>query len=120
MKRAAFIIALLIAAPSAVAGPASAQGFGWPLVAQSPNSLSSGWRDQQNEARDAVRRGRHVSLGQVLQTLRRRTPGRQLDAGLEQRGGRTVYRVRWAADDGRRIDYLVDAETGAIVRAEGE
>jgi uncharacterized membrane protein YkoI len=116
MKRAAFLLALLLAAPTA----ASAHGFGWPMAQVGPNSLGAGWRDQQNEARDAVRRGRHVPLGQVLQTLRRRTPGRQLDAGLEQRGGRTVYRVRWAADDGRRIDYLVDAETGAIVRAEGE
>ena len=111
MTRAAFLIALLIATPAA----AQPWAFG-----ASPNSLSAGWRDQQNEARDAVRRGRHVPLGQVLQTLRRRTPGRQLDAGLEQQGGRTVYRVRWAADDGRRIDYLVDAESGAIVRAEGE
>ena len=119
MKRAAFLLALLIALPGAASAQGLADGlFSLPVL--SPNSLSAGWRDQQNEARDAVRRGRHVSLGQVLQTLRRRTPGRQLDAGLEQRGGRTVYRVRWAADDGRRIDYLVDAETGAVVRAEGE
>jgi uncharacterized membrane protein YkoI len=117
MRRAAFILALLTALP----GAASAQGrFGWPLEIAAPNSLSSGWRDQQYEARDAVRRGRHVPLGRVIDTLRRRTPGRQLDAGLEVRDGRTVYRVRWAAQDGRRIDYLVDAETGAVVRAEGE
>ena len=117
MRRAAFILALLTAVP----GAASAQGlFGWPVDFASPNSLSAGWRQQQDEARDAVRRGRHVPLPRVLETLRRRTPGRQLDAGLEVRDGRTVYRVRWVAVDGRRIDYLVDAESGAIVRAEGE
>ena len=114
MRRAAFLLALLTAIP----GAASAQGMLWPFA--SPNSLSAGWRDQQYEARDAVRRGQHVPLGRVLETLRRRTPGRQLDVGKEVRDGRWVYRVRWAANDGRRIDYLVDAETGAVVRAEGE
>ena len=78
------------------------------------------WQGQQDEARQAVREGRHVPLGQVLAAIRARTPGRQLDAGLE-RGpdGRPVYRVRWAGDNGRRIDYTVDAESGAILGAEG-
>jgi uncharacterized membrane protein YkoI len=117
MRRAAFILALLTALPTG----ASAQGlFGWPITIASPNSLSAGWRNQQYEARDAVQQGRHVPLERVLEGLRRRTPGRQLDAGIEVRDGRTVYRIRWAANDGRRIDYLVDARTGALVRAEGE
>jgi uncharacterized membrane protein YkoI len=30
-----------------------------------------------------------------------------------------VYRVRWATTDGRRIDYIVDAQTGVVLRAEG-
>jgi uncharacterized membrane protein YkoI len=59
-------------------------------------------------------------LNRVLSEIRRRTPGRQLDVGLEELDGRTVYRVRWAAADGRRIDYIVDAATGAILRTEGE
>ena len=114
MKRAALILALLTAFPAS----AAAQGFGMPGDALS-SSLGAAWRQQQNEARDAVRRGKHVPLPQVLDTLRRRTPGRILDSGIEEHGGRTMYRVRWAAADGRRIDYLVDAETGAIVRATG-
>ncbi|HEX8570465.1 MAG TPA: PepSY domain-containing protein [Caulobacteraceae bacterium] len=114
MKRAALILALLTAAPTG----AAAQGFGLPGDALA-SSLGAGWRQQQNEARDAVRRGQHVPLPQVLETLRRRTPGRILDSGIEEHGGRKMYRVRWAAADGRRIDYLVDAETGAVVRATG-
>ena len=114
MKRAVLILAILTAWPAA----ATAQSFVLPVV--SPNSLGAGWRQQQDEARDAVRRGQHVPLSRVVDMLRRRTPGRLLDTGLEQRGGRALYRVRWAAVDGRRIDYLVDAETGAIVRADGE
>ena len=115
MKRAALILALLTAVPTG----AAAQGIGLPGDVLS-SSLGAGWRQQQNEARDAVRRGKHVPLQQVLETLRRRTPGRILDSGIEYRGGRAFYRVRWAAEDGRRIDYLVDAETGAVVRATGE
>ncbi|HYE43017.1 MAG TPA: PepSY domain-containing protein, partial [Caulobacteraceae bacterium] len=32
--------------------------------------------------------------------------------------GRPQYRVRWQSNDGQRIDYIVDAETGAILRRE--
>jgi hypothetical protein len=78
------------------------------------------WRDQQNEVRQAVREGRHIPLGRAIDAVRQRSPGRELDAGLEPGpGGRTMYRVRWAASNGRRIDYLVDAATGAIVSTQG-
>ena len=50
-----------------------------------------------------------TSLGEVIGALERRSPGRQLDSGLEHMGGREVYRVRWLTQDGRRIvDSLVD------------
>ena len=117
MRRIAIILALMSASPA----PAAALQLSWPVQLSTPNSLGAGWRQQQDEARDAMRRGRHLPLGRVLEQLRRRTPGKQLDVGLEQqRDGRQVYRVRWAATDGRRIDYIVDAETGAVLRADGE
>jgi uncharacterized membrane protein YkoI len=115
--------AFLLAAPwLALALSAAA-----PAIAQPPqdtpprgDSLGADWREQQNEARQKVVEGRHVPLDRVIATIRARTPGRQLDTGLEQGpGGRTVYRVRWAAANGRRIDFLVDAQTGAIVGSEG-
>lgn len=84
------------------------------------NSLGEGWREQQDEARAGVSSGQYRPLGGVLSDLRRRQPGRQLDAGLEQgRDGRPVYRVRWAAQNGQRIDYIIDARTGAILAEEG-
>ncbi len=63
---------------------------------------------------------RMVSLEQVVGRIASRTPGRLLDAGTENRGGQIVYRVRWQANDGRRIDYIVDASTGSILSANGE
>ncbi len=83
------------------------------------DSLGAGWSPQQDEVRQGVRQRRYVPLGQAIESIRRRGPGRELDAGLEQFDGRPAYRVRWAAPDGRRIDYMVDAESGAILSADG-
>jgi uncharacterized membrane protein YkoI len=69
--------------------------------------------------RAGVRQGRYVGLAQVIGKIRQHTPGRQLDAGLEDWGGRAVYRVRWAAPGGRRTDYIVDAQSGAILHVDG-
>jgi uncharacterized membrane protein YkoI len=56
-----------------------------------------------------------ASLGFVIESIRRRSPGRQLDADVDFMDGRPVYRVRWLTVHGRRMDYLVDAETGVIL-----
>ena len=56
-----------------------------------------------------------ASLGWVIETIRRRSPGRQLDADVGYIDGRPVYRVRWLTEHGRRMDYLVDAATGVIL-----
>ncbi len=92
------------------------------LLAASPAARAQGGMSaaQQDEVRAAVREGRHVPLAPVLEQIRRRQPGRQLDTGLEREpDGRPVYRVRWAGEHGRRVDYIVDAQTGAILRTEG-
>jgi hypothetical protein len=73
------------------------------------------WRDQQEFLRQGVRQGQLAPLGRVISAIRQHTPGRQLDAGLEYQGSRLVYRVRWMTENGRRVDYIVDAATGAIV-----
>jgi len=92
----------LVAAPAAFAGQ--------------PDSLGADWRRQQGEARAKVKAGSVMPLERVVAEIRRRQPGRLLDAGLEtDPDGRTVYRVRWAAADGRRVDFRVDATSGAVL-----
>jgi opacity protein-like surface antigen len=92
-----------------------------PVFRPRQDSLGAGWREQQDEARSGVRQGRFVPLSRVLPQLQRRMPGRQLDAGIEQGWrGQAVYRVRWAGANGRRVDFLVDARTGAILSTEGQ
>jgi hypothetical protein len=96
-------------------------GYGYPgqPLPQRRESLGADWGGQQDEARAGVRQGRYVGLARVIGTIRQHAPGRQLDAGLEQWGGRAVYRVRWAAPGGRRTDYIVDAQSGAILQVDG-
>ena len=82
------------------------------------DSLGADWGAQQNQAREGVREGKYAPLGRIIREINTRDPGYQLDAGIEQEGGRAVYRVRWASSHGRRIDYIVDALSGAILRAQ--
>ena len=58
---------------------------------------------------------RPAGASPALATISGMPPGQLLDAGLENRGGRPIYRVRWQTPDGRRIDYIVDAQTGQII-----
>jgi hypothetical protein len=83
--------------------------------AHQPNSLGADWRLQQDEVRQGVRQRRIVPLSRVIERINARSPGRQLDAGLEYQGDRPIYRVRWMTRNGRRVDYLIDAATGAIL-----
>jgi uncharacterized membrane protein YkoI len=73
------------------------------------------WRQQQEFLRQGVRQGQLAPLGRVIANIRQMTPGRQLDTGIEYLGPRMVYRVRWVTAQGRRVDYIVDAATGAIL-----
>lgn len=104
--RVIFVAAALAAALPGVVFPS----VSW-AQHRGPDSLGADWRAQSDQARGGVQSGRLVPLGRVIQMIAARVPGRVLDAGLEGRN----YRVRWAAADGRRIDFIVDAETGQII-----
>ena len=79
-----------------------------------PNEPGGGW-SQDREAAPGLFGGRNASLTGVIETIRRRMPGRELDAVVEMMDGRPTYRVLWITARGRRMDYVVDAETGAIL-----
>jgi hypothetical protein len=78
-------------------------------------AFGGGWREQQDFLRQGVREGQLAPLGRVIGRIGQITPGRQLDSHLEYVGPRLVYRVRWITEQGRRVDYFVDAATGAII-----
>jgi uncharacterized membrane protein YkoI len=112
MKRLAALLVSLSALAAALVAAGDARADPPP---SGYDSLGADWGAQQDEARQGVRQQHYMPLGRVLAEINRRNPGYQLDAGLEQWMGRTVYRVRWAASSGRRIDYIVDAVSGAIL-----
>jgi uncharacterized membrane protein YkoI len=99
-------ILVVVALAAALPGVASAQRHD-----RGPDSLGADWRAQSDQARGGVQSGQLVPLSRVIDMIGRRVPGRVLDAGLEG----SNYRVRWAAADGRRIDFIVDARTGQIL-----
>lgn len=89
-----------------MATPVSAQGWG--------NSFTPG------EARDARRKGDIVPLSRIFQQLKSRYGGYQLDAELFSRpGGGSDYRIVWMTRDGRRMRFIVDAQTGRILSSSG-
>jgi uncharacterized membrane protein YkoI len=116
MKTAA---SLLVTAALALTAPALA--CAQPLGGDQPhpNSLGEGYSPQQDEARRGVRQGGQMPLSSVISSIQRQHPGRQLDTGIEDRNGRTVYRVRWEDRGGHRMDFIVDARTGAVLSVEG-
>lgn len=53
----------------------------------------------------------------VLRSIEQQIPGRIVGAaGRGEVGGRAVYFVRWQTEDGRLLDLVVDADSGAILR----
>lgn len=73
--------------------------------------------EQQREGNE--RRQSLVPLSRVIEQLQRRTPGRQLDVRQENSSNGPIYRIVWSTNDGRRIDYVIDAETGRILQQRG-
>jgi uncharacterized membrane protein YkoI len=111
----ALLAATLAAGGVAMADPPADREHASNAAAHQPNSLGADWRLQQDEARQQREQRRIMPLAQVIARINARSPGRQLDAGLEYQGDRPIYRVRWMTNDGRRVDYLIDAATGAIL-----
>jgi uncharacterized membrane protein YkoI len=63
--------------------------------------------------------GRQAPLSRVLQTIAARQPGRHLNTTMGDEGGRPVYFVQWQLPDGRVVIFVVDAESGQILRRQG-
>lgn len=113
-------MALLSAQPSQArtvasdAVPLAQQAGSMPPAMRLAQSGRRGGPDH-NRARDAVRSGRALPLGRVIDGVRRYCPGRFLGAELQDRGGQLLYFVRILTDRGRRTTIVVDAASGAVV-----
>jgi uncharacterized membrane protein YkoI len=81
-------------------------------------SLGAG-RDDQDQARAAVRAGKQIPLAKVIQMIAARTPGQQINTTVGEQGGRAAYFVQWRKSNGGVVVFVVDAESGAILGQQG-
>ena len=72
-------------------------------------------RQEQDAAREAVRRGDILPLGGIIRSVQNHCPGKFLGARLQRGQDGFSYRVRILRPSGRRIGLLVDAKTGTVV-----
>jgi uncharacterized membrane protein YkoI len=63
--------------------------------------------------------GRQVPLSHVLATIGARQPGRHLNTTVGDEGGKQVYFVQWQLTDGRIVIFVVDVQSGQILRRQG-
>jgi len=71
---------------------------------------------EQDRALDAVRRGEVLPLGGIIRGVQQFCPGTFLDATLRERGNGFAYSVSILRPNGRRVNLLVDAQSGAVLR----
>lgn len=115
-------LAIVLAAPGGALSRPGGSGAGFERIAESADPrrqlTQRGSRrggPDHNQARDAVRSGRSLPLGDVIRSVQRYCPGRFLGADLQDRGNRLLYRVLILTEAGRRTTIMVDAGNGAIV-----
>ncbi len=105
MKRIAALILTLMVAAQPLAANAQPRG-------QRGGGFDPSYGQNQNQGRGSQRGGgQTISMEQAVAIVSRRVPGRLLDASPMGAN----YRIVWVTNDGRRIDFVVDAETGQIL-----
>lgn len=107
---------LLSVVLTAGAGTAHAASFDLELGSGIGRAVENvGAHSDQDHAREAVREGRVLPLGQVLARVQQRVPGRLLDANLVERGGRSIYLIKMMTKDGNVAIVTADAASGNIL-----
>lgn len=92
------------------------------LLAAAPAAQAQGWADQfsPGQARESRSQGRTVPLSQIFSNLKQQYGGYQLSADLYNKGnGKAVYEIDWMTGDGRKMHFVVDAQSGAILDRRG-
>jgi len=113
-----FLLALTIALPeSAVAQSRSSSSSSQSSSSSSNNSSSSSRHSDQDEARDAVRKGKIMPLTAILEIVTKREPGTVMEVELETKDGKVTYRIEVLNDKGRRREIRLDARNGEVLWA---
>ena len=73
----------------------------------------------QDRARRAVESGAVRPFGEILSIVRRSYPGRVLDAGIGEVGGRWFYDIRLLGSGGQVTELRVDADSAEVMGVRG-
>lgn len=135
IDRIAFLL-LALALPSLAAGGAQAKEGQTPVTKSSsansappapatstPNPSHHGTsssRFSQDDAREALRKGKVMPLTAILEIVAKRQPGTVIAVDLETKHGRLIYEIDVITEDGRRRELRLDARNGEILAVEDE
>jgi uncharacterized membrane protein YkoI len=86
-------------------------------ISSSSRSTSTATHSDQDEARDALRKGKIMPLTAILEIVTKREPGTVMEVELETKDGKLIYRIEVLADTGRRREIKLVARNGAVLRA---
>ena len=116
-----FLLALAIALPESAAAETRSSSSSQSSSSSSNNSSSSSRtvtkHSDQDEARDAVRKGRIMPLTAILEIVTKREPGTVMEVELETKDGKVTYRIEILNDKGRRREIRLDARSGEVLWA---
>jgi len=83
----------------------------------SSSSRSVVKHSDQDEARDAVRKGKIMPLTAILEIVTKREPGTVMEVELETKDGKLTYRIEVLNEKGRRREIRLDARDGDVLWA---
>lgn len=81
---------------------------------------NSSARFSQDDAREALRKGKVMPLTAILEIVAKRQPGTVIAVDLETKHGRLIYEIDVITEDGRRRELRLDARGGEILAVEDE
>ncbi|WP_420409928.1 PepSY domain-containing protein [Hoeflea sp.] len=68
----------------------------------------------------AIERGEILPLSEILAQTKDRIEGRVVEIEFEHDDGRPIYEIYVLRNDGRRLEYEIDARTGKILSLEDD
>jgi uncharacterized membrane protein YkoI len=71
--------------------------------------------DEQDKAREALRRGEVIPIAQILGLVSRQASGDVISVNLDSSRGRFFYRGKVLTPEGRVRELKLDARSGALV-----
>jgi uncharacterized membrane protein YkoI len=111
------LLVFLLAFATALTDGAAAESRSSSSQSSSSRSTSITKHVDQDEARDAVRKGKIMPLTAILEIVTKREPGTVMEVELETKNSKLTYRLEILTGSGRRREIRLDARNGDVLWA---